>query len=63
MNVLRMAVGVALFLVSSWISPYIGEVLGIPESIAFLTVGGMLAFMGGMIFYSGVKACRLSYRF
>ena len=63
MNVLRMAAGIALFLVSSWISPYIGEVLGIPETISFLVVGGIMAFMGGMIFYSGVKACNYSYRF
>ena len=63
MNVIRMVAGIALFLASSWISPYITDVLGIPESITFLTVGGVLAFMGGIIFYSGVKACRLSYQF
>ena len=50
MDIIRMVVGIALFLVSSWVSPYISDVLGIPETISFLTVGGILAFMGGIIF-------------
>jgi hypothetical protein len=29
--------------------------LGIPESLSFLTVGGILAFAGGIVFYSGVR--------
>ena len=63
MDIIRMVIGAALFLVSSWVSPYISEVLGIPEAISFLTVGGILSFMGGIVFYSGVKACRYSYQF
>jgi len=63
MNMLRIVIGISLFLISSWISPFIGEVLGIPESVSFLTVGGVLAFMGGIVFYSGVKACRCSYQY
>ena len=63
MNIIRVIIGIALFLISSWVSPYISDVLGIPETISFLTVGGILAFMGGIIFYSGVKACRYSYQF
>ena len=55
MKVIRMAIGVGLFLASSWISPYISDVLGIDEGISFLTVGGILAFLGGMVFYSGVR--------
>ena len=55
MNIIRMAIGVGLFLASSWLSPYISDVLGIDEGISFLTVGGVLAFFGGMVFYSGVK--------
>ena len=56
MNIIRMAAGVGLFLASSWLSPYLSDVLGIPETISFLTVGGLLAFMGGIVFYSGVKS-------
>ena len=63
MNIIRVIIGIALFLISSWVSPYISDVLGIPETISFLTVGGILAFMGGIIFYSGVKACRYSSQF
>ena len=55
MNIIRMAIGVGLFLASSWLSPYISDVLGIDEGLSFLTVGGVLAFFGGMVFYSGVK--------
>jgi hypothetical protein len=50
-----MAVGVGLFLASSWLSPYLSDMLGIPESLSFLTVGGILAFAGGIVFYSGVR--------
>ena len=55
MNILRMAIGAGMFLASAWISPYISDVLGIDQGISFLTVGGILAFFGGMVFYSGVK--------
>ena len=63
MNIIRMTIGAGLFLASSWLSPYLSDVLGIPETISFLTVGGILAFMGGIVFYSGVKACRCSYQY
>ena len=55
MKLIRMMIGIGLFLASSWISPYISDVLGIDEGISFLTVGGVLAFMGGIVFYSGVR--------
>ena len=55
MRVLRIALGAGMFLASSWISPYISDVLGIDEGISFLTVGGILAFFGGMVFYSGIR--------
>ena len=60
MDIIRMIIGVALFAASSWLSPYISESFGIPESIAFLTVGGILSFAGGILFYSGVRSCRYS---
>ena len=62
MRVSRMIVGAGLFLASSWASPYLADVLGIPEEIAFLAVGGILSFIGGMMFYSGVKECTSWYR-
>ncbi|MBE6522069.1 MAG: hypothetical protein E7Z62_02930 [Thermoplasmata archaeon] len=62
MDILRMAVGVILFAASSWLSPFISESFGIPETLAFLSVGGILSFAGGIIFYSGVRSCTYSYR-
>ena len=61
MNIIRMAIGAGLFLASSLASLFMSDVLGMPETLSFLTVGGMLAFLGGIVFYSGVKEC--SYRF
>ena len=55
MRLIRMIAGVALFLVSSWVSPYMADILGIPEEISFLMVGGILSFAGGILFYSGVR--------
>ena len=63
MNLFRMLIGMILFLASSWISPYLADILGIPEEIGFLCIGGILSFLGGMLFYSGVRMCRYSYRF
>ena len=55
MNLIRMAAGAGLFLLSSWVSPFISDVLGLDQGISFLAVGGVLAFLGGMVFYSGVR--------
>ena len=63
MDILRMVVGIVLFAASSWLSPFISESFGIPESLTFLSVGGILSFAGGIIFYSGVRSCRFSYQY
>ena len=63
MNVYRMFFGVLLFVASSWVSPYLADVIGIPQDLSFLMIGGTLAFFGGILFYSGVKQCRCSYQF
>ena len=55
MRPIRIVLGTGMFLVSSWLSSYICDVLGIDEGLSFLTVGGVLAFFGGMLFYSGVR--------
>ena len=49
-----MMVGAGLFLASSWVSPYMADILGVPEELSFLMVGGILSFTGGIVFYSGV---------
>ena len=56
----RILMGAGMFLLSSWISLYVSDVLGIDGGISFLTVGGVLSFFGGMLFYSGVRTCQLS---
>ena len=61
MKIIRVVIGIALFFASSWISAYLSDVLAIPEDIAFLSIGGILAFAGGIVFYSGVRTWRYSY--
>jgi|GEM_PF-704397 len=55
MRIIRIVLGTGMFLASSWLSSYICDVLGIDEGLSFLTVGGVLAFFGGMLFYSGIQ--------
>ena len=54
MRLFRMVLGVAVFAASSWASPYLADIAGIPTELSFLTVGGILSFLGGILFYSGV---------
>ncbi|MDY4580895.1 MAG: hypothetical protein SPC89_05580 [Candidatus Methanarcanum hacksteinii] len=61
MRIIRMMLGIAAFAASSWISAYLSDVLDIPEEIAFISIGGILAFLGGMLFYSGVRSSRYSF--
>ncbi len=63
MKPIRVMIGLALFAASSWISAHLFDVLSIPENIAFLSIGGMLAFAGGIVFYSGVRSWRYSSLF
>ena len=63
MKPIRVIIGLALFVASSWISAYLSDVLSIPENIAFLSIGGILAFAGGIVFYSGVRSWRYSSLF
>ena len=58
MRLIRIVLGAGMFLASSWLSSYICDVLGIDDGLSFLTVGGVLAFFGGMLFYSGVRDWR-----
>ena len=41
----------------------LGDVLGVPESLSFPVVGGILAFAGGIVFYSGVRPSTSYYVF
>ena len=57
-NLFRLIIGAGLFASSLWISPFIAESTGASDSLSFLMVGGILSFLGGMVFYSGVKASK-----
>ena len=58
MNVYRMFFGVLLFVASSWVSPYLADVIGIPQELSFLMIGGTLAFFG-VISTRAKPACKV----
>ena len=51
----RMLGGISLFAGSGWLSPMVSNLLGISQVIGFVTVGGLMAFIAGAMFWSGVK--------
>jgi len=55
MRIARMAAGISLFGASAWLSPMIAELFGVSHVVGFITVGGLMAFFGGALFFSGVK--------
>ena len=61
MNVPRIIVGLLLFVGSAWLFPLVSGALGVEETLAFSTLGSILAFAGGMILYSGVRPCQRWY--
>lgn len=52
----RILAGISLFGASAWLTPLVSDYLGTSEIFGFVTVGGILAFVAGVLFYSGVKA-------
>lgn len=51
----RFLAGISLFAASGWLSPMISDLLGISQIVGFITVGGLMAFAAGALFWSGVK--------
>lgn len=56
MKPFRMMAGISIFGASAWLTPMVSEMLGTSEVFGFVTVGGLLAFLAGAVFYSGVKS-------
>lgn len=56
MKILRLAGGVSIYGASAWIAPMIADLFNISQIVGFVTVGGLMAFVGGMVFYSGVRS-------
>ncbi|MBO4569509.1 MAG: hypothetical protein J5674_06150 [Candidatus Methanomethylophilaceae archaeon] len=54
----RVALGLLIFVMAAWMSPYMADVLDVPSTIVYLTFGGTLSFVAGMLFYSGVRTWR-----
>ena len=54
----RVILGLLLFVAAAWASPYMADVLDVPSTIVYLTFGGTLSFVAGMLFYSGVRTWR-----
>ncbi|MBR1974042.1 MAG: hypothetical protein IKA33_05170 [Candidatus Methanomethylophilaceae archaeon] len=55
MRPMRMLGGISLFAASGWLSPMASDLLGMSQIVGFITVGGLIAFIAGAMFWSGVK--------
>ena len=51
----RIVLGLLLFVLAAWMSPFMADVLDVDNTIVYLTFGGTLSFVAGMLFYSGVR--------
>jgi hypothetical protein len=51
----RIVLGLLLFVLAAWMSPFMADVLDVDDTIVYLTFGGTLSFVAGMLFYSGVR--------
>lgn len=58
MNPYKVALGILLLVISVWMVPYVSDLLGVEGSLSYLAVGSVPAFVGGMVFHSGVRECR-----
>ena len=56
MKILRMVAGISLFCSTVWLSPMVSEIFGFSQIFGFVTVGGLMAFVAGAIFWSGVES-------
>ena len=55
MRIMRMIAGISMFGASAWLAPMISEAFRLSQIFGFVTVGGLMAFIGGAIFYSEVR--------
>ena len=51
----RIVLGLLLFVLAAWMSPFMADVLDVDDTIVYLTFGGTFSFVAGMLFYSGVR--------
>lgn len=55
MRILRVISGISLFCASGWLAPAVSDAFGISQILGFFTVGGVMAFLGGVLFHSGLR--------
>lgn len=54
MRMIRMISGISILTASAWIGPAVAQWLGYPEVFGYVSISSIIAFVGGMLFYSGL---------
>ena len=54
MRIIRMISGISLLTASAWIGPAVAQWLGYSEVFGFVSISSLVAFIGGIVFYSGL---------
>lgn len=54
MRLIRMISGISLLTASAWIGPAVSSALGWSEVFGYISISSIVAFCGGMLFYSGL---------
>lgn len=54
MRIVRMISGITILTASAWMGPAISNLLGVSEVFGYISISSLFAFVGGMIFYSGL---------
>lgn len=54
MRLIRMISGISLLTASAWIGPAVAGALGYSEVFGYISISSLVAFLGGMLFYSGL---------
>ena len=47
--------GITLLTASAWIGPAVSNVIGTSEVFGFIGISSLVAFLGGAMFYSGLR--------
>lgn len=54
MRIIRMLSGITILTASAWLGPAISSVLGVSEVFGFVGISSILAFIGGIVFCTGL---------
>ncbi len=54
MRLFRMIGGITILTGSAWMGPALSSLLGVSEVFGYVGISSILAFIGGMVFYSGL---------